>query len=441
MQGLSFLTSINGQSGLDGQGATAPRADRDATAASFLDVHSQESQRLQPPRPEPVRPPEPSAQSRPRPDPHPRDDDRQQVADSRRNDASQRHDSAQRHSQPHKTRDDDSGRDDSAGKSAEAGAQRKPEKTRAGDSKATPTKGKDDQDKDIDNGTDPGTDTVLALQTDAQPVASTSCKIDLQALLGQGGETKTAAAAVVGLGKGGGKQGAAPLSPGQSDLGQLVNQLLGKAGANNSAVAIATGKGHGQFAQQVRLEGLNLSAGIDGSTAQGSHGGLTGGNSTAGTPGPGDAKAAAPNAALRSYSTSIDLPVQHAEWGDKVAGKLTWLAAQRVQAADIHITPADLGPLHVQVQVHNDQASVVIHSHNPAVRDLLENNGQRLRDMMQDGGMNLANFDVSSQAGQQQQQGQNGNAETGGSSSTVAGDAGVGALASTMEGETYIPVL
>jgi flagellar hook-length control protein FliK len=103
-------------------------------------------------------------------------------------------------------------------------------------------------------------------------------------------------------------------------------------------------------------------------------------------------------APLKSYSTSIELPVQHAEWGEKIAGKLAWLTSQRMSAAEIHITPPDMGPLDVRVQVQNDQAHVTIHATNSAVRDQLELNGHRLRDMLQENGLNLDSFDVSSQA-------------------------------------------
>lgn len=103
-------------------------------------------------------------------------------------------------------------------------------------------------------------------------------------------------------------------------------------------------------------------------------------------------------APLKSYSTSVDLPVQHAEWGEKIAGKLAWLTSQRMSAAEIHVTPPDMGPMTVRVQVHNDQAQVTVHAANHVVRDQLEMNGHRLRDMLQENGLNLDSFDVSSQA-------------------------------------------
>ncbi len=141
-------------------------------------------------------------------------------------------------------------------------------------------------------------------------------------------------------------------------------------------------------------------------------------------------------AGLKSYSTSVELPVQHAEWGEKVAGKLAWLTSQRMSAAEIHITPPDLGPLEVRVQVQQDQAHVTVHATHSAVRDQLELNGHRLRDMLQENGLNLDRFEVSAetpdqQGGQQQLAGDGSGSESGGSglASSVEGEDGEQTLA------------
>ncbi len=103
---------------------------------------------------------------------------------------------------------------------------------------------------------------------------------------------------------------------------------------------------------------------------------------------------------LRAYATSIDLPVGHAEWGDKLVGKLTWLTANKLSVAEIHLTPPDMGPMEVRVQVQQDQASVTVHSANAAVRDQLELHSHRLRDMLNQQGIALDQFDVSDSPGQ-----------------------------------------
>ena len=104
---------------------------------------------------------------------------------------------------------------------------------------------------------------------------------------------------------------------------------------------------------------------------------------------------------LRAYATSIDVPVGHAEWGDKLVGKLSWLTARNLSVAEIHLTPPDMGPMEVKVRVQNDQANITVHSANPVVRDQLELHSHRLRDMLSEQGMSLAQFDVSDQSGNQ----------------------------------------
>ncbi|MFV8571393.1 flagellar hook-length control protein FliK [Marinobacter sp. SBS5] len=111
--------------------------------------------------------------------------------------------------------------------------------------------------------------------------------------------------------------------------------------------------------------------------------------------------AAEANIPLRGYATTVDVPVGQAEWGDKVMGKLSWLTAKNLQVAEIHLTPADMGPMEVKVRVQNDQAAVTVHAANPVVREQLELHSNRLRDMLAEQGVSLSEFDVSDRPGSQ----------------------------------------
>jgi len=117
---------------------------------------------------------------------------------------------------------------------------------------------------------------------------------------------------------------------------------------------------------------------------------------------------------LRSYATSIDVPVGQADWGDKVMGKLSWLTARNMSVAEIHLTPPDMGPMEVKVRVQNDQATVTVHAANPVVREQLELNSHRLRDMLGEQGLSLDQFDVSDQSRQQAGGGDAGGGDEGG---------------------------
>ena len=104
---------------------------------------------------------------------------------------------------------------------------------------------------------------------------------------------------------------------------------------------------------------------------------------------------------LRSYATSVDVPVGQAEWGDKVMGKLSFLTARNMQVAEIHLTPPDMGPMEVKVRMQNEQANITVHAANPVVREQLEQNSHRLRDMLGEQGVELGQFDVSDQSREQ----------------------------------------
>lgn len=138
---------------------------------------------------------------------------------------------------------------------------------------------------------------------------------------------------------------------------------------------------------------------------------------------PNSAKLPAEAAALRGYTTSIDVPVNHAEWGDKLVGKLTWLTARNMSVAEIHLTPPDMGPMEVRVQVQQEQANITVHSANPAVRDQLELHSHRLRDMLNEQGLSLEQFDVSDSP--QQQAGEEGPGEHGGNGGGTLADTGM----------------
>lgn len=136
------------------------------------------------------------------------------------------------------------------------------------------------------------------------------------------------------------------------------------------------------------------------------------------------AEAAVP---LRSYATSIDTPVGQADWGDKLVGKLSWLTARNMSVAEIHLTPADLGPMEVRVRVQNEQANITVHSANPIVREQLEQQSHRLRDMLGEQGLNLARFDVSDspqeRSGEQSSGEEQGSGKSGNSGDSLLADA------------------
>lgn len=105
---------------------------------------------------------------------------------------------------------------------------------------------------------------------------------------------------------------------------------------------------------------------------------------------------------LRPYSSSVNTPVGDPEWTEKMNEKVIWMSSRGIQSAQIHLNPAELGPVDVKVSVQNDQTVVHFNVQNTTVRELLESNVHRLREMMDSGGVNLSQVDVEERSADQQ---------------------------------------
>ncbi len=103
---------------------------------------------------------------------------------------------------------------------------------------------------------------------------------------------------------------------------------------------------------------------------------------------------------------TVSTPLHQPQWGEDFSQKVTWLATQRTQSAELHLNPAQLGPLEISLKLHGDQATLQFTSAHAAVRDAIEQSIPRLRDMLADSGISLGNTTVSDQAPREQQRDQ-----------------------------------
>jgi flagellar hook-length control protein FliK len=95
---------------------------------------------------------------------------------------------------------------------------------------------------------------------------------------------------------------------------------------------------------------------------------------------------------------AVGMPFQQAQWGEAVAERVMWMSSQGLQEAEIHLNPADLGPMQVKVSLVADQAHVSFVVSNASVREALDQNAIRLREMFNGEGLNLVDVDVSDQS-------------------------------------------
>ena len=115
---------------------------------------------------------------------------------------------------------------------------------------------------------------------------------------------------------------------------------------------------------------------------------------------PTQAATAAPTPSPHTAQT-IDVPVRDAAWGDAIGERVMMMASNRLQTAEIRLTPAELGPLRVQVSVDDGLANVTFHAQHAVTREAIEQALPRLRDLLADNGLTLnqANVDRDSEQG------------------------------------------
>jgi len=90
----------------------------------------------------------------------------------------------------------------------------------------------------------------------------------------------------------------------------------------------------------------------------------------------------------------IDIPMGEPGWSKGLGERILWMVGQSIQSASIQINPRHLGPVDIQLNLQQDQASVSFSSPHAVVRDVLEAAIPRLREMFSDSSLQLVNVDV-----------------------------------------------
>jgi flagellar hook-length control protein FliK len=98
---------------------------------------------------------------------------------------------------------------------------------------------------------------------------------------------------------------------------------------------------------------------------------------------------------------AVQINFARPEWHAAVMDKVSQMAAQNLQFAEIQLDPPELGSLQVRVQVNQDQAAIVFNSANAQVKEALENGASRLREMFNAEGFSSVDVDVRDQQPQQ----------------------------------------
>lgn len=91
---------------------------------------------------------------------------------------------------------------------------------------------------------------------------------------------------------------------------------------------------------------------------------------------------------------AITQNIHKAEWGNAVGERITWMIGNRMQNAQLRITPAHLGPIEMKISIEKQSAQVSFVSDHQVVRNALEQAIPRLRDMLQEQDLDLVNVDI-----------------------------------------------
>ena len=91
---------------------------------------------------------------------------------------------------------------------------------------------------------------------------------------------------------------------------------------------------------------------------------------------------------------TLDTPLAGKGWEQGLGDRLIWMLGHSVQGVSLRINPAHLGPVDIQLSMHQDQATVTFTAQHAAVREALEASIPRLREMFQEHNLQLANVDV-----------------------------------------------
>ncbi|MCX2863824.1 flagellar hook-length control protein FliK [Paucibacter sp. PLA-PC-4] len=115
----------------------------------------------------------------------------------------------------------------------------------------------------------------------------------------------------------------------------------------------------------------------------------------------GPAAASAPAARLE-----LTQPLHSTAFGPEMAARLSLLAADGVQQAQLHLNPAEMGPVSVQIVVEGQQAQISFHSDQADTRAVLENSLPELAAALRESGLTLSGGGVFQQARNPEEQAQ-----------------------------------
>ena len=118
---------------------------------------------------------------------------------------------------------------------------------------------------------------------------------------------------------------------------------------------------------------------------------------------------------------TIETPVHDASWRLDAATRIANLVTRGIEHAEVRVTPPDLGPVELRIDVRGGEATLAIIAAQPATRDALEQALPLLRDMLAQQGLSLGQATVADGRAQSESSGNGSSPRT----DAFAGNAGL----------------
>lgn len=105
---------------------------------------------------------------------------------------------------------------------------------------------------------------------------------------------------------------------------------------------------------------------------------------------------------LAPVQTRVDAPLTHPRFADEFGDKLVWLAKGQVTSAEIAVSPSELGPVRISIELRGTDATIHFGAAAAATRAALEDALPRLKELLSQQGLNLADANVGSETARDQ---------------------------------------
>ena len=91
---------------------------------------------------------------------------------------------------------------------------------------------------------------------------------------------------------------------------------------------------------------------------------------------------------------ALAVAVSEPGWGKAVSERVLLMANNKLQSAEINLTPAELGPIRVKLAIEDGCANVTFQAQHALTRDAIEQALPRLRELLAENGLMLGDTEV-----------------------------------------------